>query len=235
MNISEELVSLSFYLSFSATMMNEIFLPCYFGNEVTLKREKLTFAIYSSNWIDLSEKFKKNMIIFLEGLKRVRILKSGKVFTLSLFSFLTVNFHNFTEYLSKRNRYRSLLQVCNRSYSLFAVLRNFIKWMGQCNGQLTKITIFQPPTPRYKKWNFFFLVIDVVDIVIQKKKKQFFCLYMFVLLCSIKKTSRRCYSMNEFWILCVNYTIFQMGRRNVFFYVHRSAEEEELKNGNCSR
>lgn len=71
-------------------MMNEIFLPCYFGNELTLKREKLSFAIYSSEWFDLSIKFQKNMIIFLEGLKRVRILKSGKIFTLSLFSFLTV-------------------------------------------------------------------------------------------------------------------------------------------------
>ncbi|KAJ6640375.1 Odorant receptor 94a, partial [Pseudolycoriella hygida] len=106
MNITEDLVSFTFYLSFSATMMNEIFLPCYFGNEVTLKREQLSFAIYSSEWFNLPQPFKKNMILFLEGLKRVRILKSGKIFTLSLFSFLT---------------------VINRSYSLFAVLRNFIK------------------------------------------------------------------------------------------------------------
>ncbi|KAG4070844.1 hypothetical protein HA402_011070 [Bradysia odoriphaga] len=103
-NISEEIVSVSFYLSFSATMMNEIFLPCYFGNELTLKREKLSFAIYSSEWFDLSQAFKKNMIIFLEGLKRVRILKSGKIFTLSLFSFLTVGLWLLpTLSLSQRN------------------------------------------------------------------------------------------------------------------------------------
>lgn len=127
MNISEDLVSLSFYLSFSATMMNEIFLPCYFGNEVTLKREQLALAIYSSEWFDLSQKFKQNMIIFLEGLKRVRILKSGKIFTLSLFSFLTV----FSIYFKiiKIEDYSVInnFQVINRSYSLFAVLRNFIK------------------------------------------------------------------------------------------------------------
>lgn len=98
MNIAEELVNLSFYISFSATMMNEIFLPCYFGNEVTLKREKLAFAIYSSDWFNLSQEFKKTMIIFLEGLKRVRILKSGKIFTLSLFSFLTVNTFTFNNF-----------------------------------------------------------------------------------------------------------------------------------------
>ncbi|XP_037028607.1 odorant receptor 94a-like [Bradysia coprophila] len=105
-NFLEEYVSLSFYVAFSATMMNEIFLPCYFGNEVTLRREQIPHAVYSSEWIHLSEKLKKNMIIFLEGLKRARILRSGKIFTLSLFSFLT---------------------VINRSYSLFAVARNFIK------------------------------------------------------------------------------------------------------------
>lgn len=71
-------------------MLNEIFLPCYFGTILTSTNENVLKAIYSSNWPDMSQSFKNTMIIFVEQLQRPRVMKSGKIFTLSLFSFLTV-------------------------------------------------------------------------------------------------------------------------------------------------
>ncbi|KAG4074578.1 hypothetical protein HA402_004449 [Bradysia odoriphaga] len=90
-------------LSFCMVFLFEIFLACYFGNEIILGNAMLSFALYSSNWINLSPKFKKNMVMFLEALKRPTMLKTGKIFKLTLESFLI---------------------VINRSYSLFAVLQN---------------------------------------------------------------------------------------------------------------
>lgn len=90
-NTSADTVMLAYYLCFSATMLNEIFLPCFFGTELTSTNDETSTAIYSSNWPDQSAKFKKTMIIFVEYLKRPRIMMSGKIFTLTLFSFLTVN------------------------------------------------------------------------------------------------------------------------------------------------
>lgn len=90
MDGAAETVKLAYYLCFSATMLNEIFLPCFFGTELTSKNDEIANALYSSNWPDLSEKFKKTLIIFVEFLKRPRIMMSGKIFTLTLFSFLTV-------------------------------------------------------------------------------------------------------------------------------------------------
>lgn len=89
-NSSDDKILLGYYICFSATMMNEIFLPCYFGTFLTLKNESLSVGIYSSNWPDLSHTFKKTMIIFVENLRRPKIMTSGKIFTLSLYSFLTV-------------------------------------------------------------------------------------------------------------------------------------------------
>ncbi|XP_037041997.1 putative odorant receptor 71a [Bradysia coprophila] len=105
-NGSDDNLLLAYYFSFSCTMLNEIFLPCYFGTILTSTNESVSKAIYSSNWPDLSQSFKNTMIIFVEQLQRPRIMKSGKIFTLSLISFLT---------------------VINRSYSMFAVLRSLIK------------------------------------------------------------------------------------------------------------
>lgn len=124
---SDNTVVLAYYLCFSATMLNEIFLPCFFGTELTSKNSELSIALYSSNWPDLSETFKKTLIIFVEYLKQPRIMMSGKIFTLTLFSFLTVikAYMSQQKYLSNWTKFVS--QVINRSYSLFAVLRNVIK------------------------------------------------------------------------------------------------------------
>lgn len=91
MDISEELVSFVFYVSFSGVFINEIFLACYFGNEITLKHQNLSMAVYSSGWINAPAKYRKMVVMLIEMLNTSIVIKTGKLFTLTLSSFLIVN------------------------------------------------------------------------------------------------------------------------------------------------
>lgn len=94
MNISEEMVSFVFYISFCGVFLNEIFLACYFGNEIILKHQNLSMAIYSSEWINTPRRYRKMIVMLTEMLNTSIVIKTGKIFTLTLDSFLTVNSKN---------------------------------------------------------------------------------------------------------------------------------------------
>lgn len=87
------------------TMLTQLFLPCYFGNEILSKSRQLLDDIYASNWSDLSIKYGKISIIYMERLKKPKTMMVAQSFGLSLTTFSI---------------------VLNRAYSLFAVLQNFI-------------------------------------------------------------------------------------------------------------
>ncbi|XP_037035068.1 odorant receptor 94b-like [Bradysia coprophila] len=106
MDPGKDIANLIFYLCYCATICMEIFLPCYFGTELMLKNNNLTTAAYSSNWTEFPIYLQKLLVVFMEFTKKPRILLSGKLFSLSLNSFLV---------------------VLNRTYSLFAVLKNLFK------------------------------------------------------------------------------------------------------------
>lgn len=128
MNALNELANLIFYVSYCATICMEIFLPCYFGTELMLKNNNLTTAAYTSNWTEFPMNIQKMVVVFMEFLKQPKVLLSGKVFTLSLNSFLVVKF-SFSLYGKTPQLIYALytLQVLNRTYSLFAVLKNLLK------------------------------------------------------------------------------------------------------------
>lgn len=90
MNPADEIANLIFYLSYCATISSEIFFPCYFGTELMLKNHHLTTAAYASNWVEFPIYLQKMVVVFMEFLKRPQILLSGKLFSLSLNSFLVV-------------------------------------------------------------------------------------------------------------------------------------------------
>lgn len=74
----------------------QIFLPCYFGQEITSESDFLSTRMYSSNWLDLigtedNGDYGKIMIIFMERLKRNNQVLIGKMFPLSLNTFTAVS------------------------------------------------------------------------------------------------------------------------------------------------
>lgn len=95
---------LSTLIGYMIAMTFQIFLPCYFGNQLLSTSEKLSSSLFHSNWTKQSKEFKQAMKIFMENTK-----KPMKVSGLGIFE---VNLENF-------------LKVVNAAYSLYAVLENF--------------------------------------------------------------------------------------------------------------
>jgi 7tm Odorant receptor len=83
-------------------MVLVIFLPCYFGNELSHASSKLSTALFHSDWIIEDNKFKKSMLIFMENSKKDLKISAFNIFHLNLMTFGTIG---------------------NTAYSLFAVLR----------------------------------------------------------------------------------------------------------------
>lgn len=90
MNPSDAIAEFVFYVGFVMTMLTQIFLPCYYGNDIVLKSGQLTKAVYMSNWTDCSMRYRRLVIVYMELMKRPRKLVVGQLFTLTLDSFLLV-------------------------------------------------------------------------------------------------------------------------------------------------
>ncbi|XP_062563149.1 odorant receptor 94a-like isoform X2 [Armigeres subalbatus] len=93
-------ISMYFYLM---SMLTQIFLPCYFGNDVTLKSQKLTNAMYTSDWYQLALRERKDLKMMMIRTSEPIRLKAGNFF----------NF-NLTDFTSTLNRSYSLYAVINR-------------------------------------------------------------------------------------------------------------------------
>lgn len=91
MNPSESMAEFVFYVGFVATMLTQIFLPCYFGNEIRLKSEQLFGALYESNWTGgRSRSYRRSVLLCMELMRRPRRLVVGQLISLTLDSFLSV-------------------------------------------------------------------------------------------------------------------------------------------------
>lgn len=90
MDPKKDIADFGFYVSFVMTMLTQIFLPCYFGNEIVVKSGNLSRSIYFSNWPERSQRYRKLVLIYLEMLHRPTKLEVGGIFSLTLISFLSV-------------------------------------------------------------------------------------------------------------------------------------------------
>jgi odorant receptor len=82
----------------------QIFIPCYYGNELTWASIQLKNSLFYSNWIEQSRAFRSSMTIFMEVVK-----KPLKIDILTLFELSLENF----------------LKIVNSAYSLHAIVKNF--------------------------------------------------------------------------------------------------------------
>jgi odorant receptor len=80
----------SILIGYLLSMTLQIYIPCYFGNELSLSSEKLSDSLFHSNWIDESAEFKLAMKIFMENTKKPLQISVFNTFNLNLESFLTV-------------------------------------------------------------------------------------------------------------------------------------------------
>ncbi|CRK96493.1 CLUMA_CG010280, isoform A [Clunio marinus] len=90
-------------VAFMLPMLLEIFLPCYFGNELALASEKISDSLFYSQWQKETKKFKTSMKIIMENSKL-----SLKIHIFGLFE-LTL---------------KQFIRIVNSVFSLYAVLKN---------------------------------------------------------------------------------------------------------------
>ncbi|XP_068909803.1 putative odorant receptor 92a [Tenebrio molitor] len=85
--LSLQFLSMTLY---QGCMVLEIFLWCYYGNDVILQSGKLTQSAYMCEWVPCSQLFKRNLLYFMTRSQTPLKLCAGGYFTLSLETFMAV-------------------------------------------------------------------------------------------------------------------------------------------------
>lgn len=87
-------------------MFIQIFLPCYYGNEIFITSQELTTQVFHSEWLSESKEYKKSLKFIMEI--------SKKPIKITSYNLLKINYETFTS-------------VCNAAYSLYALLERVSK------------------------------------------------------------------------------------------------------------
>ncbi|RZC37653.1 7tm 6 domain containing protein [Asbolus verrucosus] len=86
-SFSNEFYSLVFY--FNAVFV-EIFMYCWFGNEVEVKSSKIIYAVFECDWFQMSHQTKKVMIFFVSRCQKPVKVSALNLFYLSLETFVKI-------------------------------------------------------------------------------------------------------------------------------------------------
>ncbi|EDV54073.1 odorant receptor 94b [Drosophila erecta] len=79
-------------VQFVAVMIIQIFLPCYYGNELTFHASALTNSVFGANWLEYSVGTRKLLNCYMELLKRPVKVRAGVFFEIGLPIFVrTIN------------------------------------------------------------------------------------------------------------------------------------------------
>ncbi|CRK88695.1 CLUMA_CG002371, isoform A [Clunio marinus] len=98
-SILEESSLFIFMFTYMVPMILEIFLPCYYGNEILLASQKLSTSLFHSDWIQEDKKFKTAMKMILENTKNpIKIAAAQGVFPVNLVTFLRIMNSAFSVY-----------------------------------------------------------------------------------------------------------------------------------------
>ncbi|XP_030555983.1 odorant receptor 23a [Drosophila novamexicana] len=77
-----------YYASFIFALALQIFPVCYYGTLVEYSFGRLHYAAYSSNWVDQSITYRKNLIIFAERTQKLPNQRAGNFIPIALTTFL---------------------------------------------------------------------------------------------------------------------------------------------------
>lgn len=107
----------------------DIFMIMFLGNEIKSSRDRLSYCLFESNWIEQSKSCKKCIIILTEVLKQPQELVIWKLYPLNLKTFTSVRLLfidlksiSFLFFYLKK---LILLQILNLAYSIFNILNRF--------------------------------------------------------------------------------------------------------------
>ncbi|EFA09170.1 odorant receptor Or1 [Tribolium castaneum] len=84
--------STEFYslLTYGMAIILQIYMYCWFGNEVEIKSNKIPYAAFECNWVDFSPEVKKNLIFFIMRAQKPVKLSALNLFYLTLDTFMMI-------------------------------------------------------------------------------------------------------------------------------------------------
>ncbi|XP_044270070.1 odorant receptor Or2-like [Tribolium madens] len=85
--LSSEFYSFLFYAN---SIISQIFIYCWFGNEVQTKSDKISQAIFESGWTDFPLKTKKDLVFLLMRTREPIKVSAFNLFSLSLDTFMRI-------------------------------------------------------------------------------------------------------------------------------------------------
>ncbi|XP_078032555.1 uncharacterized protein LOC144467569 [Augochlora pura] len=83
-------VNFAWSLSYLCSMLMQVYLYCWYGNEVTLKSTKVCDAIYQMDWTTLPVSIVKDLLMIMMRSRKPVKMSSAQVITLSTESFVTI-------------------------------------------------------------------------------------------------------------------------------------------------
>lgn len=91
---------------FSTGMYNifDIFIVMYFGNEIKLSSNRLSYCLFESNWTGQSKSYQKTIIILGEVLKQPHQLLISKLYPLNLETFTSVSLRLITVFFQLKKK-----------------------------------------------------------------------------------------------------------------------------------
>uniref|UniRef100_A0A0V0J0U7 Odorant receptor n=1 Tax=Cydia pomonella TaxID=82600 RepID=A0A0V0J0U7_CYDPO len=100
--LSGEFLSMILYM---ICILSELFLFCFYGNEVAHESQRLMESAYCMQWEELPVKYRRYLIIFMERIKCSILPKAGKIVPLSINTFAQIvkTSYTFYTFLSKSN------------------------------------------------------------------------------------------------------------------------------------
>ncbi|XP_037924103.1 odorant receptor 42b-like isoform X4 [Hermetia illucens] len=90
LRFSLSLIETAAVFIFMVAEIVEIFPSCYYSNKFMEKTDQMVFMLYSSNWMDLSPRFRKHLIIFMQMAQEKKIILAGKQIPITLATFMSV-------------------------------------------------------------------------------------------------------------------------------------------------
>ncbi|KAJ3663632.1 hypothetical protein Zmor_007874 [Zophobas morio] len=77
-------------VSYGLSITAQIFMYCWYGNEVELKSNLVSYAAFESDWTELPHHVKKNLLIFIINVIKPIKISAYDVFYLSVETFMTI-------------------------------------------------------------------------------------------------------------------------------------------------
>lgn len=77
------------------SIMMQILPCCYYGDKFLEISNSVIFSLYSCNWVEQSQQFKKSLVTFMILNQKGKVIKGGSVFVVNLPAFTGVSMNCF--------------------------------------------------------------------------------------------------------------------------------------------